>query len=337
MLINEYCRLAKESSTTSTRSQSPQNDFMLSASASSSTQSSLSASNTSTRSTSPTHQLNQRRTSPTDLLTLYFQLDLNQPNPQLVIPSSSSNFNRSVFNTNNYSTLNSAPAADSSNHNSNENDEMKIYKPLNNLFEYSLSNQLHLMRKDTLMFLIESNLKINLLSPFDLFAYDRLKRINRVEPECSKKFNYNYPSVRRMSRFISQRFGRNRGGGGGELGSGLAYNPLDPHILEKNALLPNCMSTFLMPFYFDIFKITELGSFPQEHVQLMLALKKSFKAQIYLDYDTLITYLRENILWNCFILFKYWQIPSSATRMGYFNFYLSFVQILVHLEQVNKN
>lgn len=245
---------------------------------------SVSSSSASTRSTSPVTTAN-RRHSPTDLLAIRFQIDLN------------------------------TPAAT----NSDTQSDVVLIKPINNLLKYSLSNRLHLMRKDTLIFLIESNLATNLRSPFDQLAYDRLKRSNRLQPERSTKFDYNYASVRRFCRFLSQR---------------QIHNPLDKRLLKQNALLPNCMSTFLMPFYFDIFKVTELSNFNQEQIQLMLALKRSFRAQIFLNYDVLIAYLRENIVWNCFILFKYRHLRTPDARMGVFNFYLSFIYILIHLEQV---
>lgn len=151
-------------------------------------------------------------------------------------------------------------------------------------------------------------------------------RCNRIEPECSPRHDYNYASVRRLSRVINQHMS--------SIPSAVTYNPLDRRILKYDSLLPNCVSTFLMPFYFDIFRMSELGTFSQEHIQLMLALKRSFKAHLYLNYDALVAYLRENILWNCFVLFKYRQVRSSDACMGYFNFYLSFVHIVVHLEQV---
>lgn len=315
----------------STRSQSPQ--FYNHSSSSSSATSS-----TSTRSTSPTSlaaQQQRRRHSPADLLAIRFQIDLNQPvnHPTDIMPPSSSiNFSSNFSSSSSYASANNHhhQAASSSNSNTDlNNNELMLLKPINNLLKYSLSNKLHLMRKDTLLFLIESNLRVNLRSPFDLFAYDRLKRSNRVVPESSAKFDYNLASVRRLSRMIEKRFNA-----AGDAAS-MMYNPLDPYVLKSNGLLPNSMATFLMPFYFDIFKVTELGSFSQEHVQLMLALKRSFKAQLYLNYDALVAYLRENILWNCFILFKYRHVQSAAASMGFFNFYLSFVHILVHLEQVN--
>lgn len=251
-------------------------------------------------------------------------------------PSSSINFSSNFSSSSAYPSANNHhhQAASSSNSNTDlNNNELMLLKPINNLLKYSLSNKLHLMRKDTLLFLIESNLRANLRSPFDLFAYDRLKRSNRVVPESSAKFDYNLASVRRLSRMIEKRFNAATGDAAAAAAP-IMYNPLDPFVLKSNGLLPNSMATFLMPFYFDIFKVTELGSFSQEHVQLMLALKRSFKAQLYLNYDALVAYLRENILWNCFILFKYRHVQSAAASMGFFNFYLSFVHILVHLEQV---
>jgi hypothetical protein len=181
---------------------------------------------------------------------------------------------------------------------------------------------MHIMRKDTLLFLIESNIKSNIRSPFDLLAYERLKRSNHVEAPLSHRFDYNYANIRRLSKLTKQL---------------ATNNPLDRRLLKHNALLPNCMSTFLMPFYFDIFKVTELSQFTQDQIQLMLALKRSYKAQIYLNYDALTSYLRENILWNCFTLFKYRHKRTSTTAMGYFNYYLSFVNILSHLEKVINN
>lgn len=186
---------------------------------------------------------------------------------------------------------------------------------------------MHIMRKDTLTFLIELNLKNNIQSPFDLLSYERLKKINRFnldaylsEPSTSK-YNYNYSNVKRLAKIIKM--------------PEINENPLDRRYLKQNNLLPSCVSTFLMPFYFDIFKVTELNQFSQEQIQMMLCLKRSYKAQIYLNYESLISYFRENIVWNSFILFKYKFFSDNAKlRMGLFNFYLSFVHILTHLELV---
>jgi hypothetical protein len=215
-------------------------------------------------------------------------------------------------------------------------DENVRLRPLNNLLKYSLNNTLNVTRKDTLIFLIELNLKANVHAPFDLFAYERLKKLNRLvtssptPPPTNSKLNYNYAQVRRLSKLEQSLLAAT-----GLLDAG-CVNPLERKLLKHNTMLANCVSTFLMPFYFDIFKVSELNEFSHEQCQMMLALKRAYRAEpVCLTYDSLIGYFRENILWNCFTLFKYkFRAQTNTQRMGFFNFYLTFVHIQTHLERV---
>lgn len=200
-----------------------------------------------------------------------------------------------------------------------------IFKQINKLFKYNL-NSLNLMKKETLLFLVESNYANKLIAPFDQLAYSRLSTSQTVfnSPNSMSKLDFNYSNIKKLNKLLKL----------------VNYNPLDKRFLKKNLLLPNCVSSLLMPFFFDIFKMTELQSrFNKEQINLILNLKRSYgqKANQYnLDYEVLTSYYKENLVWNCFALYKYRFFDSYNPnyRMAFFNYYLSYVYIQIHLESV---
>lgn len=177
------------------------------------------------------------------------------------------------------------------------------------------------MRKETLVFLIEQNFQNRIKSPFDLFAYNRLKSGSAFKDASidtkTSKFNYNYLNVRKLSKLLN-----------------FYENPLDKKYLKQNNLLPCCVGQFLMPFYFDIFKVSELNQLSREEIDMNLLLKRTYKSHIYLDYESLIGNYKENILWNCFILFKYKFSSTQTLRMEFFNYFLALNYSYQHLEHV---
>jgi len=184
-------------------------------------------------------------------------------------------------------------------------------------FEYNLESNLSLLKKETLFFLIERNQSKNILSPFDQFASARMKKMCSYQSKSSKH-NYNYNSVQKIQRLL-RKFGN---------------NSLNSNYLEKHNLLSNCVSQFFMPFFFDIFKASELHSFSRDSIEIILLLRRAHKTEIYLKYESLIAYFAENLIWNCLILYKYTFNNDFLSRMGYLNFYLSFIAILIHLNYV---
>ena len=189
------------------------------------------------------------------------------------------------------------------------------------LLKYNLDN-LSLNRKDTVLFLIEKNLRNHIVSPFDQLAYMRMRKLGACAAyrnlEFSREHDYNYKSITQLHKFMLK----------------LNRNLLNKKYLTKNNLLCGCVSMFLMPFFFDIFKPTEVQTFSQTTVDTILQLKRAYKTEMHLRYDSLISYFEENIVWNCIVLYKYKFGADSRTRMGYLNFYMSFVYILIHLRSV---
>lgn len=199
-------------------------------------------------------------------------------------------------------------------------------KPLNKMFTYAF-NQLNLNRKETFIYLIERNMSNKILSPFDQYAYVKLKNIKSFASltntnliNLNERYDFNYYNIKKLSKLMR------------------TMSVHERNFLKQNNLMPSCVSSHLMPFFFDIFSMSDLKQIGDDTVNKMLGLKQAFKAtQLYLDEHTLTSYLVENLLWNCLALFKFkltdLVADSKTTRMGYFNFYLAFVYIQIHLEQ----
>jgi hypothetical protein len=191
------------------------------------------------------------------------------------------------------------------------------FKPVVNcLIKYDLGS-LNLVKKDVLLFLIERNQSNKIFAPFDQLAYTKLKKKSSMFNGISynHKNNYNYRSIKKLNESIKV----------------TNNNLFDKAYLKQNTMLPGCISTFLMPFFFDIFNASEMKTFKHECVNMMLKLKKSYKAQIYLDNTSLVSYLNENVVWNCLAIYKYRIKNDVENRMGYLNFYLTYIYVLMHL------
>lgn len=192
-------------------------------------------------------------------------------------------------------------------------------RPINKMFKYSF-NQLNLHRKETFIYLIERNMSNKILSPFDQYAYLKLKNgklLNTNLISDQTKYDFNYCNIKKISKLMR------------------TLNVREKSFLKQNNLMPNCISSLLMPFFFDIFTMSELKLFGDETVNIMLNLKQTYKAQVYLDEQTLTSYLTENIVWNCLALFKLKLKDLSddqTLRMGYFNYYLTYIYIRMHLD-----
>ncbi|CAF0799368.1 unnamed protein product [Brachionus calyciflorus] len=199
--------------------------------------------------------------------------------------------------------------------------ESKHFYLSQNFLKYNL-NHLNLVKKETLIFLIEKNLANNIKNPFDLFSYNRL---NKSQKFChNPKNNYNCFNIRKMSKLLNH-----------------YKNPLNKRYLRDNCLLPSSVGMFLMPLYFDIFKISELNQFNPIEIDMILLLKRTYRTHVYLDYESLINNFKENILWSCFILCKYKlsditgvNSNQETINMEFFNYYLSLMYTLQHLEYV---
>lgn len=168
--------------------------------------------------------------------------------------------------------------------------------------------ELSLVRKQTLVHLIERNRANKLISPFDEIAYFKFqstdfgKKRKFVEDECSE--------------FISS---------SNELETLETSCPIDVY-------LPNSVATFLMQFFFDIFQPSELKLYTPKTIDILLKLKSAYTPVLYLSNDLLTAYIPENILWNCFALFKF--KFNLSYKLGLFNYLQSLFYVQMHLENL---
>lgn len=176
----------------------------------------------------------------------------------------------------------------------------------------------NLVRKTSIIYLIERNREYKVYCPFDEIAYRKFQKkefqIKRSgKPECDiLMFDENVTSDIEL-RLCNQE----------EI---------------KEFLIPNCLSTYLMPFFFDIFQPSELKQFSSRTVDILLKLKNSYKPQLHLSdvkLDSIFTgQLVENCLWNCFALLKF--KFSSKYKFGFLNYFISLCCFLKHLEMKNS-
>lgn len=204
-------------------------------------------------------------------------------------------------------------------------EKLLIDKPINKIFKYSF-DKLNLQHKDILIFLIERNFSYKLISPFDYYAYCKLKPkqelTNRIISQQSIH-DFNYYNIRKIAKLLR------------------TLHPQDRNFLRQNNLMPSCLSNLLMPFFFDIFSISELKQYGCESVNIMLSLKQAYKAQVYLNELTLTSCLDVNVIWNCLALFKLklnsQHADEDTVRMGFLNFYLSYLYIQIHMGMTAQN
>ena len=97
------------------------------------------------------------------------------------------------------------------------------------------------------------------------------------------------------------------------------------------SLLPNCVSSLCMPFFFDIIQASDLRLFSATKCEILRSLRRSHVPQHFLvDNASLVKYLSENVLWNCFALFNYKFSPSF--RIGFINFLISLFCLIEHFQ-----
>ena len=162
-----------------------------------------------------------------------------------------------------------------------ENDESTMSTLEFNLFLNNFKNNkkldiktLNLLQKSSLVDLIRRNRDVNgVICPFDEIAYRQL--------DITDKHS--------------------------ESGSG-KIRPLHLYKLEDAAsqLVPISVSTYLMPFFFDIFKPSELKLFSASTIDILLKLKCKYTPQIYLSQ----TWVMSNRLIQC-IKKKKWKINAD--------------------------
>jgi hypothetical protein len=155
-------------------------------------------------------------------------------------------------------------------------------------------NELNLVRKNSIIFMIERNRTNKILCPFDELAY--------------RKIQYNSLSV--FNQVFDPKLSSS------ELQ--MSFKVFD----DEESVFPNCMSTFLMPLFFDIFQASELKQFSPKIVDIILKLKTSYVPQIHLNEKThpelFKSQLISNCLWNCFALFKFKYNP--VYKWGFLNY-----------------
>lgn len=198
----------------------------------------------------------------------------------------------------------------------NEIESLKIDKP--SFLKYNL-NHLNLIKKETVVFLMEKNFSNGIKCPFDVFAYTRL--VKTPTPNLNVKNFYNFSLVKKISKLLTH----------------YHCNPLNGKFLRDNSLLPCTVGMFLMPFYFDIFTIGELNEFSSIEIDIIVNLKKNYQTNIYLNYDSLISNYKDNILWNCLVIYKFKLedlTKFGSSRIEYINYFLAMMYTLYHLEHV---
>lgn len=202
-----------------------------------------------------------------------------------------------------------------------DDDEDYTYKVYQSLFKNNKKNdsqtkndlnEINLIRKSSLIKLIERNRSNQICCPFDEIVYEQLffetNDISNKEIELITRRRH------KMKQLLLDNL---------KLFEFMVYK-------EKNNsfdyLLPNCISTFLMQFFFDIFPPSELKMFSSNTLEIVLKLKSLFKPQIHLDSNLKIAHILEDILWNCFALFKF-KFDKLYT-VGFVNYFNSLFIIL---------
>ncbi|RMZ95723.1 hypothetical protein BpHYR1_050766 [Brachionus plicatilis] len=172
----------------------------------------------------------------------------------------------------------------------NENQLEKLPPNLINLLietstEMFKDKDIHLNKKDCLLHLIERNRKNMIVCPFDELAFCKIKYLD------SKMLIQADLQINKLKIFSSDQ------------------------IMD---LMPNCLSIYLLQFFFEIFQPSELKNFTRKTLDLMLKLKNSLKPESYFDTNYKTMHLVENVLCNCFALYKY--KFSFNYKIGFLNF-----------------
>jgi len=110
------------------------------------------------------------------------------------------------------------------------------------------------------------------------------------------------------------------------------FKPIENSI---DYFIPNCISTFLMNFFMDIFPPSELKMLSEKTLEIILKLKSLFKPQIHLNSELKTAYVCEDILWNCFAIFKF-KFDKSYS-IGFVNYLNSLFGIINAYKVRNLN
>ena len=181
--------------------------------------------------------------------------------------------------------------------------------------QYSL-NCLNLSDKETLMYLIERNVSNSILAPYDLYAYTKLTNtpLESLLAKISVFDKYNSLKIKKSYEMSK------------------TYSLNSKTYLKSNSFIPNAISAFLSPFFLEIFTVSDLEQLGSKCVRKMLNLRGIHIHRSSL-HEQLFENISQNILWNIITLYKFKiKCDNPAIRMGLFNFYLSYVYILTHLE-----
>lgn len=168
--------------------------------------------------------------------------------------------------------------------------------------------QLNLVRKNSVFILIEKYRINHINCPFDEIAQIKIsnKNLNLIK---SNVYDYHFEN-----NFLN-----------------VNINNLT-NLLTNEPILPNCISEFFMPFFFDIFKPSELKLFGPKTINIIMEIKRMYKPRVYLDTFRLEDFcICENILWNSFALFNY-TFNNEKYLIGFLNYIYSIFCLVKHFD-----
>lgn len=189
-----------------------------------------------------------------------------------------------------------------------------------NVPQYNLQC-LNLTEKETLLYLIERNLSNSMMAPFDQYAYTKLTNnaLGSTLPDASSFDKYNSLKIKKLDELSK------------------TYTLNSRTYLKLNTFMPSAISAFLSPFFLEIFTVSDLDQLGSKCVNKMLNLRRtSTLIKKTLNREQLFENITQNLIWNIIALYKL-KTPSGdniLVRMGLFNFYLSKVYMLTHLERL---
>ena len=188
-----------------------------------------------------------------------------------------------------------------------------------------ISSELNLIRKSSLICLIERNRSNNISCPFDEIVYKRFFLDNYEK----HRLKLNNDTLYKDNDFFSKNecfFIENI--------KSFKLNVFDLDKIKLIDLMPNSVAMLLMQFFFDIFQPSELRNFFKTTLNIILELKNAFKPKLYFDEIVATSYLTENILWNCFALFNF-RFEKTYLN-GILNYFTSLYCVADYLEKKNE-
>ena len=96
--------------------------------------------------------------------------------------------------------------------------------------------------------------------------------------------------------------------------------------IENNSIehfMPNCIAQLLMEFFFEILRPSELTFYSSQTLDIVLALKSSYKPSPRLSIELMGAQVPECVLWNCFALF-YFKFDTALAKCFLNYFFSSF-------------